>query len=122
MTCSSREAAHGRRRVPRPHRPRAVSAHAGRANLPRRESCKSNGRDVVIPGLPLIFEQQARRGLEPGDPSGDQLLAAVRIYHPISDRGAVLRTARRWSPLTSCSTSGARRSSRAEPEASTGNE
>ena len=36
------------------------------------------------PGLPLIFEQQARRGLEPGDPSGDQLLAAIRIYHPIS--------------------------------------
>lgn len=43
-----------------------------------------NGRDVVIPGLPLIFEQQARRRLEPGDPSGDQLLAAVGIYHPIS--------------------------------------
>jgi len=43
-----------------------------------------NGREVAIPGLPLIFEQQARRGLEPGDPSGDHLLAAVRIYHPIS--------------------------------------
>jgi len=43
-----------------------------------------NGREVAIPGLPLIFEQQARRGLEPGDSSGDQLLAAVAIYHPVS--------------------------------------
>ena len=49
-----------------------------------------DGRDVTIPALPLIFEQQARRGLEPGDPSGDRLLEAVRIYHPISDRGAIL--------------------------------
>lgn len=43
-----------------------------------------NGRDVAIPALPLIFQQQARRGLEPGDASADQLLEAVCIYHPIA--------------------------------------
>ena len=69
-----------------------------------------NGRDVVIPGLPLIFEQQARRGLEPGDPSGDQLLAAVGIYHPISSRGAILLPRGAGRALTSCSISGDPRS------------
>ena len=43
-----------------------------------------SGRDVAIAALPLIFEQQARRGLEPGEPAGDRLLEAVHIYHPIS--------------------------------------
>ena len=57
-----------------------------------------NGRDVVIPGLPLIFEQQAPAELEPGDPSGDELLAAVGIYHPISseEQSSYSRRGRRY--------------------------
>ncbi len=42
-----------------------------------------NGRSVTINGLPLIFQQVQRKGLQPGNECADTLLEIVRIYHPI---------------------------------------
>ncbi len=42
------------------------------------------GKPVAIAGLPLIFQQLQKKGLEPGqDCDGDTLLKTVRIYHSI---------------------------------------
>ncbi len=40
-----------------------------------------NGKSVIINGLPLIFEQLQKNGLQPGNGSADTLLETVRIYH-----------------------------------------
>jgi hypothetical protein len=41
------------------------------------------GNPVAIAGLPLIFQQLQKKGLQPGPDSGDVLLKTVRIYHVI---------------------------------------
>jgi hypothetical protein len=41
------------------------------------------GRPVVIAGLPLIFQQLQKKGLQPGRGSADTLLRTVKIYHAI---------------------------------------
>jgi hypothetical protein len=41
------------------------------------------GKAVTINGLPLIFQQLERKGLQPGNRSADTLLETVRIYHAI---------------------------------------
>jgi uncharacterized metal-binding protein len=46
-------------------------------------SLKIGGATVTINGLPLIFGQLAKKGLNPDDDCGDRLLETVRIYHPI---------------------------------------
>ncbi|HLI64081.1 MAG TPA: putative zinc-binding protein [Terriglobales bacterium] len=43
-----------------------------------------NGRTVSIPGLPLIFQQCAERGISISDGDGAALLEAVKIYHSIA--------------------------------------
>lgn len=42
-----------------------------------------NGRSVAINGLPLIFQHLHKKGLQPGNGCADQLLATIRVYHPI---------------------------------------
>jgi uncharacterized metal-binding protein len=42
------------------------------------------GTTVSIPGLPLIFEQCAERGISVNDGNGAGLLDAVKIYHSIA--------------------------------------
>jgi len=42
-----------------------------------------NGKSVIINGLPLIFENLRKNGLQPGNGSADTLLETVRIYHAI---------------------------------------
>jgi hypothetical protein len=39
------------------------------------------GKPVAIAGLPLIFQQLQKKGLEPSADCGDKLLQTVRIYH-----------------------------------------
>ncbi len=52
------------------------------------------GKTVAINGLPLIFQQLAKRGLQPGDDAADKLLETVRIYHAIGpDEEAAYRAA-----------------------------
>ena len=46
-------------------------------------SLQIGGKSVTVNGLPLIFQQLAKKGLAPGEKSGDALLEAVRIYHLI---------------------------------------
>jgi uncharacterized metal-binding protein len=41
------------------------------------------GQPVAVNGLPLIFEQLRKKGLQPDGDCGDALLEAVRIYHYI---------------------------------------
>jgi hypothetical protein len=41
------------------------------------------GKPVAVSGLPLIFEQLRKKGLEPGGDCGDTLLKTVGIYHSI---------------------------------------
>ena len=53
-----------------------------------------NGRKEVVNGLPLIFEHLKKRGLEPGEASGDRLLETIRVYHAIEPGAdAAYRTA-----------------------------
>jgi len=42
-----------------------------------------NGKSVTINGLPLIFQQLQKKGLQPGNGCADTLLKTVRVYHPI---------------------------------------
>ena len=41
------------------------------------------GKPVVIAGLPLIFQQLQKKGLQPGSGCADTLLQSVKIYHAI---------------------------------------
>jgi hypothetical protein len=42
-----------------------------------------HGQPVAIAGLPLIFQQLQKKGLEPNAECGDKLLQTVKIYHAI---------------------------------------
>ena len=41
------------------------------------------GKPVAIAGLPLIFQQLQKKGLQPDEDCGDTLLKTVKIYHSI---------------------------------------
>lgn len=57
-------------------------------------SLEIGGQSVTINGLPLIFEHLRKKGISAEDAAGDQLLATVRIYHPIdSNEDAAYRIA-----------------------------
>ncbi len=43
-----------------------------------------NGKTVDIPGLPLIFEQCAERGIPADAVDGTALLDTVKVYHPVA--------------------------------------
>lgn len=52
------------------------------------------GKPVVIAGLPLIFQQLQKKGLQPGSGCADTLLQTVKIYHAIEpDQEAGYRAA-----------------------------
>jgi uncharacterized metal-binding protein len=51
-------------------------------NKPSKEGkLEIKGKPVEIAGLPLIFQQLRKKGLEPNADCGDKLLQTVRIYH-----------------------------------------
>ncbi len=62
---------------------KAASCGCSCGNRPQEGNLMVGNREVVVNGLPLIFDWLHRHGLEPGESSTDALLEKVRIYHAI---------------------------------------